>query len=239
MFLSSSQSSTYPRIKDKDFQKWNETMFAKFHNELFFHPNPIVRFIENRRKRNLIRLLDARKTDVILAAGCGEGYIERQISGFKHLYLVDYSSTAISLAKANLGQSQELTYLRANLEKLPYPNKFFDKIMCSEVIEHTPHPQKLLQEFHRILKDDGFLIISFPNEPFINFLKSILLRLQLFSLFFPGISKNMLAEWHLHSFDYQVFHRLANHKWTTLVSIPNPLPFLPICYILKCRKFKL
>lgn len=43
-----------------------------------------------------------------------------------------------------------------NIEK----EKFFDTIMTFDVIEHLPNPSEQLLKFHRILKDDGKLIIN-------------------------------------------------------------------------------
>lgn len=52
-----------------------------------------------------------------------------------------------------------------NQEKLtlPFEDTSFDLIICTEVIEHLLWPQSLLNEFHRILKDDGCIILSVPN----------------------------------------------------------------------------
>lgn len=39
----------------------------------------------------------------------------------------------------------------------------FDVIHCSHTIEHVPDPMSYLREFHRLLKPDCHLMISFPN----------------------------------------------------------------------------
>jgi SAM-dependent methyltransferase len=38
----------------------------------------------------------------------------------------------------------------------------FDIISCLEVLEHTVNPFKAIEELRRILKDDGFLLLSAP-----------------------------------------------------------------------------
>jgi len=48
-------------------------------------------------------------------------------------------------------------------DEVPYPDKFFDYITMSQVLEHIHHPIKLLSSFQRILKDDGEIILGVPN----------------------------------------------------------------------------
>lgn len=42
-------------------------------------------------------------------------------------------------------------------------DKSFDCIVAGEIIEHTWRPAEMIKECHRVLKDDGFLILSTPN----------------------------------------------------------------------------
>ncbi|MFH1004765.1 MAG: class I SAM-dependent methyltransferase [Bacteroidota bacterium] len=53
---------------------------------------------------------------------------------------------------------------RANgLENIPLENKFADYVICQEGIEHFTNQFKLLNEFNRVLKTNGSLIITTPN----------------------------------------------------------------------------
>jgi 2-polyprenyl-3-methyl-5-hydroxy-6-metoxy-1,4-benzoquinol methylase len=48
---------------------------------------------------------------------------------------------------------------------LPYPDNHFDAVILSEVIEHLNfNPLPVLQEINRILKKDGILYITTPNQ---------------------------------------------------------------------------
>ncbi|BET69634.1 hypothetical protein ASA1KI_45520 [Opitutales bacterium ASA1] len=49
---------------------------------------------------------------------------------------------------------------------LPFPDGTFDLIWCSEVIEHLESPSAFVTEAHRVLKDDGLLIVTTPNSAF-------------------------------------------------------------------------
>jgi SAM-dependent methyltransferase len=47
---------------------------------------------------------------------------------------------------------------------LALPNASFDVVTSFETIEHVPDDVALVEEFHRVLKPDGWLIISTPNQ---------------------------------------------------------------------------
>jgi len=56
-------------------------------------------------------------------------------------------------------------YTKHDLEIVPYPfvEKYFDKIYASHIIEHLSNLFNVFDELHRILKDDGKLIIRVPH----------------------------------------------------------------------------
>lgn len=50
----------------------------------------------------------------------------------------------------------------SDIVNIPEKNAAFDVIMCIEVFEHLPNPIKAIEEFSRLLKKDGTLIITAP-----------------------------------------------------------------------------
>lgn len=52
-----------------------------------------------------------------------------------------------------------------DLNELPYPfeDNFFDEIHLYHVLEHLGNPLKVIEEMHRILKNDGILYIRAPH----------------------------------------------------------------------------
>ena len=50
----------------------------------------------------------------------------------------------------------------SDIVNIPVADQSFDVIMCVEVFEHIPEPIKVVQEFSRILKPGGRLIITAP-----------------------------------------------------------------------------
>jgi SAM-dependent methyltransferase len=47
-------------------------------------------------------------------------------------------------------------------EKLPFKQNIFDCIICTEVLEHTKNDLETIRSIFKILKSDGYLLISVP-----------------------------------------------------------------------------
>ncbi|MBT7703786.1 methyltransferase domain-containing protein [Candidatus Peregrinibacteria bacterium] len=50
----------------------------------------------------------------------------------------------------------------SDITNIPEEDASFEAIMCIEVFEHLPEPVKAIKEFSRLLKKDGYLIITAP-----------------------------------------------------------------------------
>ncbi len=81
----------------------------------------------------------------LLDLGCGD---KSFIKSFRNLY-------AVGLDK-KYGQDIE--------KKLNYKDNYFDYITMLAVIEHLDNPFNVIKECHRILKENGLLIITTPYK---------------------------------------------------------------------------
>ena len=52
--------------------------------------------------------------------------------------------------------------LVSDIAAIPAPDASFDAILCSEVLEHVPEPTHALDEFARLLKPGGKLLLTAP-----------------------------------------------------------------------------
>ncbi len=59
--------------------------------------------------------------------------------------------------------------LVCDIANIPEPKASFDVILCSEVFEHLPDALKALDEFARLLKPGGKLILTAPFSSFVHF----------------------------------------------------------------------
>jgi len=110
--------------------------------------------------------------DVVLDLGCGEGrhVISSYIRGTRvHSFGVDLALDDLKTTQEKFepfeetesGKSFGLT--SANALQLPFADGTFDKIVCSEVIEHIPDYRGALAEIKRVLKPGGQLALSVPR----------------------------------------------------------------------------
>lgn len=55
-----------------------------------------------------------------------------------------------------------VTDYQSDITAILVPDGSFDVILCTEVLEHVPEPVRALQEFGRILRKGGWLLLSAP-----------------------------------------------------------------------------
>lgn len=55
-------------------------------------------------------------------------------------------------------------YIREATDLVSIPSGFYDFMLSSHAIEHTANPLKALEEWKRVLKDDGFIILVVPHK---------------------------------------------------------------------------
>lgn len=223
----------------EEFRRWNEEMAHKYDPDAYHHhPNPIVRVVEAMRVRRLLELLSVRRGQRVLEVGCGAGNILDKIDGAS-LFGVDLSTALLHKARARLGSRAELH--EGFAESLPFPDASFDRVYCSEVLEHVVDPVAVLREMRRVLKSDGRAAISFPNEHLIDKVKDTLMKTGLWRLFRGQkdgdyqASERMTDEWHLHELTVRgVTQSIASFFAVEATSdIPNRL--FPLRHVIALR----
>lgn len=50
------------------------------------------------------------------------------------------------------------------VNEIPFRDEQFDSVLCTEVLEHLPEPEKVIKEIKRVLKKDGYLYLTVPQE---------------------------------------------------------------------------
>lgn len=52
--------------------------------------------------------------------------------------------------------------VKCDITDMPFENESIDVILCTEVLEHIKNPISALQEFHRLLRPEGYCILTAP-----------------------------------------------------------------------------
>lgn len=115
----------------------------------YFHP----RFIANREIARFIREHACEFSGDLLDVGCGKEPYRRFFTGIQNYVGVDvpfsmHGTSCLDIAGSVLA--------------LPFADRSFDAILCSEVLEHTQDPVWALREMARVVRAGGRLLLTVP-----------------------------------------------------------------------------
>jgi len=200
----------FKNINSKELAKWNDEMVLKYHKDgtLFESKNPLLGLLEKLRLKKIIKLAELNKNDILLDLGCGEGFLISFLPDLKKIVGIDISQIALKKAKKILKHKLNVQLQWGNAQKLDLPNQSFDKVICSETLEHLPNPRKAMEEIHRILKSKGLTIISVPDEKRIQFIMKMT-KLFLINKLLHTARQKKDYEWHLHQADKKFIHNIS------------------------------
>ena len=110
-----------------------------------------------------VNLVELRKSDYVLDAGCGSGYVAAEIRPkVKDILQIDHDWAMLS--KNNIAHHTET--LKADLLNLwMIKDGIFDFIFCRSVLHRLKEPEKAYGEFKRLLKKGGKLVLSVSFAP--------------------------------------------------------------------------
>lgn len=104
----------------------------------------------------------------ILDAGCGEGYLARQLAARGATVTgIDSSRNQIEAAR-DASDGLAATFDVGSVEALPYADSAFDLVVCNHVINDLKDPSVAIQEFGRVTRSGGRLINLMLHPCFYN-----------------------------------------------------------------------
>ena len=95
----------------------------------------------------------------ILDVGSGDGIIGEHLSTIgNHVASVDLPTVAFQAHRCH-----GLLAVAGDAEQLSFASNTFDVVLASEIMEHLWNPHSFIDEAYRVLKADGYLIVSTPE----------------------------------------------------------------------------
>jgi SAM-dependent methyltransferase len=94
----------------------------------------------------------------ILDIGCSYGLILRELTPSNGL------GVGVDMDESFGESRQNVTFVRADAERLPFKSGSFDVVVCNHVYEHTDDASKLLLEIHRVMSDEAVCYFAGPNK---------------------------------------------------------------------------
>lgn len=142
-------------VGDKSIHDTGERMVPAHHKSYMIYGEHIVRY---RAVTNLV------KNKVVLDIASGSGYGSALLGATaRQVYGVDNNLDAITYAQKNYS-SKKVKFVPSDGTNIPFSDGFFDVVVSFETIEHIKDYEKFMGEIKRVLKTNGLLILSTPND---------------------------------------------------------------------------
>lgn len=178
----------------------------------------------------------------LLDVGSSSGVISNYLADyFGRVTAIDSDEPALKIAqKAYI--KKNLEFILMDAERMQFPDKSFDVVVCNQVYNFVAHPQKLVDEIYRVLKPGGKVFFSARNrwgliEPQYNIpLGSWLPWLLPFGKNYMGFPelKELVRKFEIHDLTIEIlkkpekFGYFGLAKWKELSNLLPLKLFLPI-----------
>ena len=174
---------------------------------------------ENRKKWIEKKLKNLPVGSRILDAGAGEQQYKKYC---EHLNYVSQDFAAYNPLIGDKGlHAKNWQYgnldIISDIINIPEPANSFDAIICTEVFEHIVDPLAALNEFKRLLKNDGILILTAPFNSLTHFAPYH---------YYTGFSR-YFYEYHLPKHDFTIIEIEPNGTYFSYLQQEiNRLPYV-------------
>lgn len=101
-----------------------------------------------------------------LDCGCGRGlYTRFLVQRASRVYALEARKDCLKLTRQATRGHDNIELILGRAESLPFKDKCFDTVVCTEVMEHIDNDEKAMAEVARVAKEGARLILSVPVPP--------------------------------------------------------------------------
>jgi len=215
-----------------DVEALNDRLAREHPIDDYYARSPLpIRVIENRRLQIIRDMVGPCRGLQLAEIGSGGGHVLRMFREAK-LTAIDVSDVFLATAKKNL-DGYDCRFVKGEIDELDLPAHSFDRIVCTEVLEHTANPEAILAAIARLLKKDGVAVITVPNDPLILKLKSLVRKTPVGWVLRGKVNWGG-DEFHLHRWTPKSFRRVLERQFRVTDYQASPHPSLPIRACFRC-----
>ncbi|MGL1902894.1 MAG: class I SAM-dependent methyltransferase [Fibrobacterales bacterium] len=125
-------------------------------DQLSFHYQLALNYLQETKRVN----------GKILDIACGPGFGIKMLSGRGYsLVGADYDKKTIEDC-TNFYDLEDTEFVTEDVTNITYDDNVFDVVLSMETLEHVRDPKKMLSEIQRVLKPNGLLILSTPQNSY-------------------------------------------------------------------------
>lgn len=181
----------------------------------------VSNFLDQRTER-VMELVDCKRGDRILDAGCGSGvHMSLLLQKCRQVVGIDISPSMIRSAQEHLRQSGLVNWKIqvGDVRKIPFKNGEFSWVLALGLLDYVDSVGDVLKEIHRVLSLSGQAVLTVPKKPslfgILRLSTGNLVKDKLFGL--PPV-KNVMNEKDLRSTLGRVGFRILaiESLWTTM-----------------------
>lgn len=229
---SESQKASDVAARIGDVGEFNDRLAREHSIDDYYAKSPLpIRIIEQRRLA-IIREMIGESAGLELAeVGSGGGHVLRMFPRAK-ITAIDVSDVFLDTARKNL-RGYDARFVKGEVDKLDLPAESFDRIICTEVLEHTADPDAILAALARLLKRNGVAVITVPNDPLVLKLKGVVRKTPVGWLLGGKVNWGG-DEFHLHIWTPEEFERLLSRHFKVTDRSSAPHDRLPIRACFRC-----
>jgi 2-polyprenyl-3-methyl-5-hydroxy-6-metoxy-1,4-benzoquinol methylase len=190
-----------------------------------------IRLVEQRRLRIIRDFLGNVDGLEVAEIGSGGGHVLRMFPTAK-LTAIDVSDVYLENARRNL-EGYDVRFVKGEVDKLDLPSAMFDRVVCTEVLEHVVDPDAVIAAIARLLRPSGVAAITVPNDPLILRIKGVLRRRPLQWLVRDKIEWGG-DDFHLHRWTPEEFEALLSCHLLVLERGFAPVRAVPLRACFRC-----
>lgn len=139
---------------------------SKYPNDgLKTYPQFLLDLSFRQRINAVIRNLSLRGPEKVLDCGCGDGIFDSVLKE-KCEWIVGLDASIRNLKIAKGATKGNVSFVLGDAQNLPFKSGQFDRVLCTEVLEHLQNDAQALTEIHRVLTNNAFLVLTVPNQDY-------------------------------------------------------------------------